>query len=93
MQTMNNQYAMYSNERTFEVMTDEMIISVVGYDVNFQVETIADGIKIVRSLAKNGIMARVKVEKLFYVKGVYALSRDNQYILGYVAIWKEVPVH
>ncbi len=86
-------YEVTKEEKLFSQETDEMIIKVIGYDVNVTVDTIADGIKLVKIFAKQGMMTRVSVEKLFFIKSLYAINHRHNWTVRYYSIWREVPIH
>lgn len=85
-------YIFTLNENTFDLATDEIIIRVVGYDVNITVNSLKDAIITVKSLASEGIMSRVKIERLHYVKSVHAMNQDGKWLVQYYPVWKEYPV-
>lgn len=95
---MNNAYEYlhttnYDNmDREFEFVTDEVIFRVIGSGVNIEVNSIHDARITVRSLVQEGVMCQTIVEKLVYVKRLYAMNQNGKFMFQYYKVWRRFPI-
>lgn len=83
-------YDKNGKEITFNFDTADVRYTVVFDGESFEVKSQKDGIKVVRAMQKNGIMAQLKIERLHYVKFCHAIDNDGMPVYRYVRHWKRV---